>query len=527
MKEQNKYHFFTSKEKLLYSGLYSLFGLIALWYFLFFLNSGDTFCYLFLAENWAEGNIYEAIGGHWGMLITILLAPLLLLGIPGVLAFKILQFFIGFTALNAFVRILKTVHIGGALRLMSVLLFLPLLIHMSLTLTPDLLMVSLGLWYIYFMLQPDFLDRPIWALKAGLAAGLMFLAKSYALPFFVVHFFSSHIFYFFKKKKRSQILRTFIYGLGIFTLISSAWILLMSVKFKEITIGTSGKYNLALIGTERQNRQVTKGELINPNSRYTSFWAYQEPAHFVKKWSPFSSKENWNHYTQQLKHNLRSFYYITYIRDGILLILLLGFGWFFIRQKKEKKIPWSIPFTFLSSSFIFTLGYLIILVRPRYFWFSEVLLLLLLIWILNQFQTSLKPIFKKLIFLFTFVIISINTLTIFQPNVAQLPFFKMLHQVEKELNGFNFEQKRIAIIDIPQSAHLMEADAYLMYKKRFEFWGQPSREQLLEKGLSDLEAHGIDYFFLWENEDLKERIFKSTNPIFEHKEIGLTIYQLQ
>jgi len=72
----------------------------------FTITTPDTFNYLLISEQLIQGEFYQAISGHWSIGISILIAPLMAMGVDGILAFKIVNTLIGLLALTLFLRII-------------------------------------------------------------------------------------------------------------------------------------------------------------------------------------------------------------------------------------------------------------------------------------------------------------------------------------------------------------------------------------------------------------------------------------
>ncbi|MEM7103122.1 MAG: hypothetical protein AAF502_08340 [Bacteroidota bacterium] len=510
-----------------------VFGLISMVFLVVYrhnLNAPDTFNYLFIAEELIKGQFYDAISGHWGMLGPILLAPLLALGIEGVLAFKILNWLVGLVLFSLFLNLLGRLNLGNWIYWISAIVVMPVIINMSMMLTSDLLMITFGFWYFSLVSDPLFFDSEKACRKAGLAGGFMYLSKGYGLPFFLAHFLVLHLAVFLFRKRlgipvNGKILKTYFRGLLTFFLVALPLVLALSVKFGGFTISTAGKYNLALSGPERSGLQVTKNELVDPGTKYTKLWAYEEPATFVNAWSPFGSQEAFSIYQKQLSINAWSIYYIPMIRDlGFIFALLVGgiLLWRINLDPLERYLLLSS----LLAVLIFTGGYGLLIVRPRYLWF-DFLLLMPMVWL------SLKIISSKvnldIVRFWTVcvgVLVLVNTYDEFGYRTAHKAFFEQLVKTEQQIPDELLKGKNVAIIDIPKEQHLMEADAYLWYKKRFKFLGQPFAETILEEGLSPLKAFPVDYFMLWQHDDLAETVFRYEEIVFEDEILDLKIYKL-
>ncbi len=460
-------------------------------------------------------------------------------------------------------------------------IILPFILSMTLELTPDLLLTTLLLWYLKILLQslqifssPQ-MTRLNYGWKCGLIAGLAYWAKAYALPFFVVHFIGINVLAILITKYKNHksggfkptafviFAKQTIIGLFVFALISSPYIFALSSKFDGFSIGTSGTYNFALISPHRNHNQLTKNELIDPKTTFTDLWAYEEPAQFVKKWNPLASHSDRMHYVKFLWSNIIRFCYFDYARHLIIFLIISGLL-FFYRKIKLTQDEWLFIGLMVFTAFVFTSGYFLILVRERYFWLDNFIGLIVLFFIgkilfranvvlppapsrggdfslREKLLTSVSPPsegaggrtalttkFNKKIF--TLIIILASALLIYdsiemiQTQTFKQSFYKNLHQNLPKLQVL--QGKRVATNDTWGAYHHTDAAVYLMYKLRYQFWGQIRTKRLQRAGLQEAYDNDIDYFILWENPDLEESIFKSEDLIFRDTFPQMTVYKV-
>ncbi len=115
--------------------------------------------------------------------------------------------------------------------------------------TPDLLVLTLLLFYMNFLLDNRYLSNLQMGVLSGFFGALAFFSKSFAFFFFIVHFIVVNIDYWLKfKENRKTITRNFILGLMIFLAISGIWVALISDKYDKVTIGTAGTFNYDIYG---------------------------------------------------------------------------------------------------------------------------------------------------------------------------------------------------------------------------------------------------------------------------------------
>ncbi len=199
------------------------------------LNS-DGVCYLHRAVLLSQGDFANSVTGYWSPLIIWSTVPLLKLGVDPLHAIRWTLFIWGgayvFTS-SLFLRIVlpqKTVWrtLGGvAIALAAIRLSVPII-------TPDALLGATIMLYFAAVGRRELDSRR--AFLVGLAGGLAYLAKAYALPFFVAHFLVSLIW-------RPNRVRTGLLGFAGFALLAGPWIAVLSMHYGKPTFSTATTRN--------------------------------------------------------------------------------------------------------------------------------------------------------------------------------------------------------------------------------------------------------------------------------------------
>ena len=622
MKNSSIYHI-----ALFYQLIYIVISVPFIYLTRYTITTPDTFNYLLIAEQLSQGKFYEAISGHWSIGISILITPFMALGFDGILVFKIINTLIGFFTLTLFLRIIirtddfsrcrvpnhPTAKVVSTITFITIAVTLPFILSMTLELTPDLLLTTLLLWYLKIVLQSCLTfskcktTRPNYGWKCGLIAGLAYWAKAYTLPFFVVHFvgWSTILllinYYFYNKKQYnneqqriernlkipvispSLLIKNLLVGCFIFALICTPYILALSTKLGQFSIGTSGTYNFALISPNRNHNQLTKNELINPKTKFTDFWAYEEPALFVEPWSPFASVSDAYYYLQFLASNVVRFCYFDYARH-LIFFLIISILLLFYYKIKLMNDEWLFIGLMVFTAFVFTGGYFLVLVRERYFWLDNFIGLIVLFFIAEIFLRTnavlppppskggdfslreklftsdssstedftptspplegvshsspplegaggwitfarrfIKKIFPLIIALAT-TLLMYDSIEMIQMQTSKQSFFKNLNQHLPQLEALR--GKRIATNDTKYSYHHTDAGVYLMYELRYQFWGQIRTGRLRQEGLKEAYENEIDYFILWETPNIEQSVFENERLIFQDTLFQITIYKI-
>src|SRR5687767_2361400 len=125
--------------------LYALLAIVLFPHVKWYVNNPDSFQYMALAERYADGSFREVVNGYWSpLIIWLLVIPIKLIG-NGIIAFKVTQLLIGAITLIAWDRVLKaaSIDLGRDVLLFAAIPFL--LARSLLTLTGDLVFVTIGL----------------------------------------------------------------------------------------------------------------------------------------------------------------------------------------------------------------------------------------------------------------------------------------------------------------------------------------------------------------------------------------------
>ncbi|HUG37324.1 MAG TPA: hypothetical protein VML54_10265, partial [Candidatus Limnocylindrales bacterium] len=170
---------------------FAAYGVLALGAAFHFADEIDTdgVAYLRIGGYYAAGDLGRAVSAYWSPLYSWLLAPGLALGVPALLAAKLLGAAIALAWVHA-VGLLARRFVDSAVAraLLCVAAAAQGLAWSMQTIGADLLLGVLLTYYFHVMSDPALLTRPRRVFAGGLLGGLAYLAKAYALPFFLAHF---------------------------------------------------------------------------------------------------------------------------------------------------------------------------------------------------------------------------------------------------------------------------------------------------------------------------------------------------
>ncbi|MCQ9206120.1 MAG: hypothetical protein NG737_07410 [Omnitrophica bacterium] len=354
----------------------------------YFINP-DGVSYMRLAGYIAEGNFQQSVSGHWSPLISWCLAPFMLFGIEGVTAARIVLSLSGLVLLLGSWLLAKRFNLVYPINFVALLITALLIVSWSKGISPDLLMTAFLICYLYGVTDPNILTKKKLAFSCGVFAGLAYLSKHYALPFFLIHFPLIVVLrgYFYRDASRilnKKVFTTLFIGLITFLVIASPLIISYSVKYNRLTIGTAGIHAHAAVGPDVKITKARFRGLRQPKSYAINTWEYpiyQDNLEDFKTWSPFENKKYFKHQVKVALSNtnlIYKFFVNNYFIIGILSICFLPFAFFIKRMGREKRFlyGWVIITIILYCS-----GYIMVYLPfdsgKRYFYIIYLIVLLL------------------------------------------------------------------------------------------------------------------------------------------------------
>jgi hypothetical protein len=391
----------------------------------------------------------------------------------------------------------------GVIRTCILFSLIPIILYFTFSvITPDLLMVCILIYYLNIIYSPKYSEKSSYALACGLLGALAYFAKSYAFPFFIVHFALFNFLHYFKNiDNRKKTLKNLFLGFLIFFVISGVWIGAISYKEGEITYSTAAEFNHNLVGPDS-----SKG--------WTIQYLGDSPVH-IEPWSPFESWYNFKYQLKLIFTNTIQTINIFTLFSYFSIIILLAYLLIFIKPVKEAlKDDRIYPFL---TIILFSAGYTLVLLEERYLWLADILLLLMGGYLINlffknKFFTNYKKTLVILIFIGSFLVMPLLFL---YGNVNQgKDIYILANEIEKQHDIYG----NIATNDNYNKM------IYLSYYLNAEYLGQTKKENITELK-KDLNKNNIDFYFVWNSSD---------TPLFiPYKEItagslnGLKIYSVK
>lgn len=475
--------------------LYLALALTLLGYYQYQINP-DGVGYIQTAEKYLSGDFYGAVNAYWGPLLSWLLIPFLYFNQNPAYALysaKILSIIIGFFTLIGVRQLSYRFELNETVRTTILLVTIPVLLYFSLSvITPDLLVACIMVYYLSIIFNPKYPDKISNGLLCGALGAVAFFAKSFLFPFFIVQFLVLNLLHYHYRSDspRIKITRNMLMGFLVFLLISGVWIGLISSKEANLTFGTSGEYNQALVGPESNGFPQFHQGLSAPGE------IDQQKA--LKQWSPF---ESWSNFTFQIRliwnnlwQTLSIYQYFSCLSVLIiicsLLILIRPFKKFASRGNRE------IIIFSLITLLIYSGGYLPVLVEDRYLWPMYLLLILMGGFIISLIFKNLPSKSNHLnllkgviliLFAISFILMPVNSLH------TNLGTGKDIYALGETLKTQYGVQGNIATND-----RLINTQFLSFYLNTTSF-GQ-SKKDISDAELQlQLEKYNIDYYFVWGN----------------------------
>ena len=539
-----------------------------------YVYSVDNLLYLNIARKYAAGNLPEAINFYWSPLISWLCAPLLPFFNEPLYAFKCVQLGLGSLALHFAQKLLAATHAPDGWQWLAGFALVPVLLSYALCFgTPDLLLLSLLLYYLWQLHRQSQLRGWTGAVRMGVTGASLYFAKGFGLPFFLAHFTLVSVFEWRKSLKKRAYLRQYVRSMGVFALLSLLWVGVLYWKYERVLTSAAGGYNLSLsapenYGIKNRSRHPIDYEGLRPPAYPQSFTLWEDQGTYpYKKWNPLASRADAEHYVFVLmKRNILSIYYGYFRRHtgaiALLLWAVLGFANLLHLARRGKFISsrnfapnredaGALRLAWLCASvfMVYNFGYIMVFVISRYLWINEILFLLLafiaaarlykigawakyvaLILLVLQLGLTTKRSVKTLIFQKDadltaqhFSEFAQSPIVFLSKNFAKHTSF---HQAIKTLAAQrNLKGKIANQINVARRGFFLTA--YTAFYSGGKHYGQLTNEIVQNESLGQLHENDIDFYFLWERSPLSDSPFAALPLVYENDTLGLRILSVK
>ena len=519
-------------------------------------STNDTFQYLSLARKYDEGNFSDAINGFISPMMIWLLVPIIKLNIDPILSCKIVELIIGGLVLIYLNRITFKIIENYIVRICLMFAFIPVVLSFALLyISSDLLFLAVLLIYLDLLLNSNYSDDKM-SIKLGILGGLLYLAKSFGLYFFLVHLVIIYLLKYFKERKTEVYFswKPLFKSLLIFFLICSAWIIPLSIKYHAFTISTGGSNLFKSIGPDYfpdkdmvfHHPELNNGLYPPTNSTAVSVW--EEPNSIaMNSWSPFSSGDNFRHYLKVIGRNISSIYYHDFQKQAGVLFIVLFLLFIFFTENPLKKLPfvfYLLLFTYLLVSLAMSLIYYL----PRYTMISQ-FLIIFMIAVLSETIITQKLVLNKTGFIFLGIalilmikrpvkeILLLEDTELKSGQIMEIikhPRATLKASLKRYDDHYEVMEKLRQIPDFKgRIASHGGDDVYkyvsmICYYLRLPYYGELPDKVIAETADKQLKQYDIDYY-LDENPSAEDEsyLLHNSKRIFTDMKTGLVVYKLK
>jgi len=391
--------------------VYLVAGLLLIKYYRYQINP-DGISYISIAQKYLNGDFSNALNGYWGPLLSWLLVPFLHLTSDSLLAAKLLTLLTGLVTIIALRALSYRFEMTESIRTVILFSAVPVVLTFAFSdITPDLLLTCILLFYFTVIFGVNYAESTNKDILCGVLGGLAYLSKSFAFPFFIVHFSIMNALVYYRsqtKQARKRVVRNFLTGTVAFALISGLWIGLISNKYGRLTFGVSGKTTYkAYAGPDAPRSGVRLGFLRPSNETAVSAW--EDPSFL--EYPPYNPLESWSNFVHQLKvvgGNIHKTAGIFMVFSLLSIVTGIAYLLFWLRRFNIAKMPAEVLYPTVTI-ILFVGGYSMVLVEARYIWVLFILLMLMGGYVLarlfqNNFFTKTRRVILLVIFFLSFAV---------------------------------------------------------------------------------------------------------------------------
>lgn len=512
---------------ILFLVLFWMLGVYFIKYYQYDTINRDLIVIISIAKLYALNDIPDAVNGYWGPFFSWLLVPFILYNqTPQSIIYstKVLSLIIGFFTVIGIRFLSYRFQMDEKLRLIILFPTIFVILYFALRYNPvDLLLTCFLVYYLYFIFDSAYSYKLRSSILCGVLAAMAYLTKSYAFPFFIAHFITMNTFYYLKDNfNKRNILKNLVLGLAVFFIITSAWSSLISAKYNQITIGTSGKYNFEEVGPFQHGSPIWNGFIKPPNNESVSAW--EDPSYFkMKSWNPLGSWKLFIHMLNLTANNfLKLIGYLQQFTYFSMIILIIYLSFLFkplnklILTDNEKIYP-------ILTIIIFCAGYLFIFVEPRYFFIVYLLIILMGGYLLNiLFKTNFLNNWGKFLLMSLFIsslVVAPITALVNDRNIGQ-EFYIMSNSIR----GYGIHGNIASNDKYMDTLNLAYYLNVHYYGRSTDSKGRPLNDAELEKNFKN---YNIDYYFVWGNSNINSPLLTKYKEITNGTIKGLKIYKIR
>ncbi len=506
--------------------------------------SADATIYLDLAEKYLSGEFRDATNGYWGPMLTWLFIPFLYFGFGKVFAINALSLIVGLFTIVGVWRLSFRFEISETIRIAILLALLPIMLFFSLVQIFDFLLLCFIVYYLNIIFSNDYQNKISSGILCGVMGAMAYFSKSYAFPFFIVHFSIMNVLHFIRcsSEEKRMVVRNAAAGFIVFAIIAAPWITAISVKYDHFTFSNTGKGNFASIGPEDPDTGLERGVIIfhqglfaPPNETATSVW--EDPSYIWKdivSWSPLDSSRHFKHFVKNTARNAfetlsiyESFSRLALAVIAIYIVLLIP-GIFNKEMMRADRL-----YAFLTL-LIYSGGYLPFHLEHRYLWAVNILLLLMGGHALNMlFQTDFfsKPVRKNvlvIIFALSFMLTPAKSFLGANKSNINKDMYLLSNTLKEKYNI----QGNIASNREWENVHVPIHDSWhksfrVSYWLDSAYYGQTQAIISDDELTDELKKFNIDYYFIWGKSQIIPQVMSEYKEVTNGEYPDLKIFSLR
>jgi len=202
----------------------------------------DGVAYLRIAGYYLSGDVAKAVSGYWSPLYSWLLMPWLAVGVPGLLATKLLGVLLAMAWVVGVALLGRRFLENAITRTLLIVAAAVSVLTWSMEIRADLLLAVVLTYYFYFVSDPAVTTRPARGFACGLLGGLAYLAKAFAFPFFITHFLGTVGLRAWAQPglhSRKRYVAVALAGMLGFLVLAAPWVGVLFMKYGRLTISTA------------------------------------------------------------------------------------------------------------------------------------------------------------------------------------------------------------------------------------------------------------------------------------------------
>ncbi len=492
-------------------------GLVLLPFYRYQINP-DGVSYMSIALKYAEGNIQDAVNGHFSPLFCLSLVPVLWCGFDPLLSVKLLNLAIGCVTILCMHSFMCRFRLTAPVRTAILVALIPVVLSYAYSIiTPDLLVATLLILYCSKIFHEDYTQNPRQGLWCGALCALAYWAKSYSFPFLICHYPLMNVIHYFKSPRgaaRRTVLRNFISGMLVFLIISSIWVAAISQKYGYLTLTTQSKHNIMLISP---NPPKHPAFIPPPNETAVSVW--EDPFYCVPQqtWNPFASISNLKYWAYVFLNNWRNTLLIFMSFSPLVFIACLIYILYGLKKPARLLVAPEILYP-LILLIPYATGYCLLIVDSRYIWIICFLFMFMGGYVLNRLlEQKWCSIPIRLVLLVLFV--CSFAVTPLQDLRKSYNAGKDFHTISMDLKQHILPGSKIA------SNTKWYETLYIAFHLRAKLFA--SADNLEPEELKqNLHTYNIDYFIEWENAGKKFPFLPQHERITNLATDQLNVYRL-